>query len=311
MSKKFKSFISVFLALLMIIQIMPMSAFAKDVIQKQAIESTETPIDSDNSDIVIETEIESMRTENSKTFLTDDNGYYQVTSALPLHDNIDGEWIDKADENDIEINTVSDIEEYVDEQIEASLSLDDESTELTKTITSNGDTYVDNCQTQIGTYSSTGSTDLSVVYARVGKVTKRSDIYIKPYFPTDHAIFVTSANIKADVSVENIRGDYNLIAENALKQDWSGTVQSVRLNAEDSTNYDLVEMYVDENSSNAKTYNIDMTNYCNYTRIGLIPNYGVVLTAEEIGTNVVFDNLTVEMYYHEIEDVDDNFEYEH
>lgn len=34
MSKKFKSFISVFLALLMIIQIMPMSAFAKDVIQK-------------------------------------------------------------------------------------------------------------------------------------------------------------------------------------------------------------------------------------------------------------------------------------
>lgn len=69
-------------------------------------------------------------------------------------------------------------------------------------------------------------------------------------------------------------------------------------------------MYVDENSSNAKTYNIDMTNYCNYTRIGLIPNYGVVLTAEEIGTNVVFDNLTVEMYYHEIEDVDDNFEYE-
>lgn len=310
MSKKFKSFISVFLALLMIIQIMPMSAFAKDVIQKQAIESTETPIDSDNSDIVIETEIESMRTENSKTFLTDDNGYYQVTSALPLHDNIDGEWIDKADENDIEINTVSDIEEYVDEQIEASLSLDDESTELTKTITSNGDTYVDNCQTQIGTYSSTGSTDLSVVYARVGKVTKRSDIYIKPYFPTDHAIFVTSANIKADVSVENIRGDYNLIAENALKQDWSGTVQSVRLNAEDSTNYDLVEMYVDENSSNAKTYNIDMTNYCNYTRIGLIPNYGVVLTAEEIGTNVVFDNLTVEMYYHEIEDVDDNFEYE-
>lgn len=229
---------------------------------------------------------------------------------LPLHDNIDGEWIDKADENDIEINTVSDIEEYVDEQIEASLSLDDESTELTKTITSNGDTYVDNCQTQIGTYSSTGSTDLGVVYARVGKVTKRSDIYIKPYFPTDHAIFVTSANIKADVSVENIRGDYNLIAENALKQDWSGTVQSVRLNAEDSTNYDLVEMYVDENSSNAKTYNIDMTNYCNYTRIGLIPNYGVVLTAEEIGTNVVFDNLTVEMYYHEIEDVDDNFEYE-
>lgn len=53
-----------------------------------------------------------------------------------------------------------------------------------------------------------------------------------------------------------------------------------------------------------------MTNYCNYTRIGLIPNYGVVLTAEEIGTNVTFDNLTVESIIMKLKNVDDNFEYE-
>ncbi len=298
---------AVFFAALMVIQTLPLTVFAKDTVQKQAIESTETPIDSDNSDIVIDAEIESMRTENSKTFLTADNGYYQITSALPLHNNIDGEWIDKAGENDIEINTVSDIEEYVDEQIEASLSSEDESTEPTKTITSNGDTYVDNCQTQIGTYSSTGSTDLSVIYARTGKnKTIRSEIYVMPYFPTDHAIFVTSATIKGDVSIQNIDG-YNIIEEKGIYENWSGYSQPQRLNQETSTSYDIVEVYREDDDSVSKTYKFDITNY---SRIGLINNYGVALTAGNENTNVKFENLTVEMYYHEIEDVDDNFEYE-
>lgn len=310
MNKKFKSFISIFLSILMILQVMPMSAFAKDVVQKQVIEATKPQTEDNEENIAINTEIESMRTENSKTFLTEDNGYYQITSALPLHNNVDGEWVDKVDTNSSELSTVSDAEAYVDEQIQSSLSTQNEESVPTKTITSNGDTYVDNCQTQIGTYSSTGDTDLSVIYARVGKSTKRAEIYIKPYFPTDHAIFVTSATIKAAVSKENIVGDYNLVEENGITQDWAGTIQSKRLNQESATNYDLVEMYFEENDTDSKTYNIDLTNYCNYTRIGLINNYGVSLTANELGTNVTFDNLTVEMYYHEIEDVDANFEYE-
>ena len=75
--------LSVFLATLMVIQILPLNAFAKDVVQKQAIEDTQPKV-SDNDEITVKTEIESMRTENSKTFLTDDNGYYQITSAIPL-----------------------------------------------------------------------------------------------------------------------------------------------------------------------------------------------------------------------------------
>ncbi len=313
MNKKLKSFISIFLSILMILQVMPMSAFAKDVVQKQVIEATKPQTEDNDENIAINTEIESMRTENSKTFLTEDNGYYQITSALPLHNNVDGEWIDKVDTNSSELSTVSDAEAYVDEQIQSSLSTQNEESEPTKTITSNGDTYVDNCQTQIGTYSSTGDTDLSVIYTKVGKKVSRSDVYIKPYFPTDHAIFVTSAIIKADVSNENVLGDYNLIEENAINEEnWQSGIQTRRLNTENSTNYDLVEMYFEDNDADSKTYNIDMTNYCNYANIGLIENFGVALTAGDmgLGTNVTFDNLTVEMYYHEIEDVDDNFEYE-
>ncbi|UKI23009.1 MAG: hypothetical protein L6V88_12740 [Anaerotruncus sp.] len=69
-------------------------------------------------------------------------------------------------------------------------------------------------------------------------------------------------------------------------------------------------MYVDDGDSDSKVYNFDLTKYCNFTRIGLIQNNGVALTSEQKGTDVTFDNLTVEMYYHEIEDVDSNFEYE-
>ena len=70
--------LSVFLATLMVIQ----------------IEDTQPKV-SDNDEITVKTEIESMRTENSKTFLTDDNGYYQITSAIPLHNRVDDEWVDK------------------------------------------------------------------------------------------------------------------------------------------------------------------------------------------------------------------------
>lgn len=301
--------LSVFLATLMVIQILPLNAFAKDVVQKQAIEDTQPKV-SDNDEITVKTEIESMRTENSKTFLTDDNGYYQITSAIPLHNRVDDEWVDKSNSSNTEVNTVSDIETYVNEQIDAELSTQSEENQPVKTITSNGDTYVDNCQTQIGTYSSSGNNNLSVIYKRDKKDTKRSEIYIKPYFPTDHAVFVTSATIKAEVSTENIVGDYNLIEENAIASEWSSGVQSSSLIKDITTNYDLVEMYVDDGDSDSKVYNFDLTKYCNFTRIGLIQNNGVALTSEQKGTDVTFDNLTVEMYYHEIEDVDSNFEYE-
>lgn len=57
--------LSVFLATLMVIQILPLNAFAKDVVQKQAIEDTQPKV-SDNDEITVKTEIESMRTEKAK-----------------------------------------------------------------------------------------------------------------------------------------------------------------------------------------------------------------------------------------------------
>lgn len=73
--------LSVFLATLMVIQILPLNAFAKDVVQKQAIEDTQPKV-SDNDEITVKTEIESMRTENSKTFLTDDNGNNYMDTVI-------------------------------------------------------------------------------------------------------------------------------------------------------------------------------------------------------------------------------------
>lgn len=337
-NRKLKKFLCVFLSILIVVQILPMNVLARDITQNQAIQNVDTSsVDNNSDEIVINDEIESMRTENSKTFLTDDNGYYQITSFLPIHDYDNGEWVDKSDLN-FSVETVEEAETYVEAQTTVLLNENDSYTagsntalsgndaseditnddetgetndQVTTTITSDGDIYTDNCQTVIGTYSSTGANDLSVIYARSGKTTKRSEIYIKPNFPTDHAIFVTDAKIKAGIYDENIDGEYNLVEVNQIKADWTAGTQSVRLNTENSANYDLVEIYSDgEDSENLITYNFDFTNYCNYTRIGLISNYGVALMANELGTNLTFENLTVEMYYHEIEDVDSGFEHE-
>ncbi len=104
------------------------------------------------------------------------------------------------------------------------------------------------------------------------KKTQKDRKYTSAIFLTDHAVFVTSATIKAEVSTENIVGDYNLIEENAIASEWSSGVQSSSLIKDITTNYDLVEMYVDDGDSDSKVYNFDLTKYCNFTRIGLIQN---------------------------------------
>lgn len=245
MYKTIKKILSVFLSFLMVIQILPMSAWAQEITQRRAIQDVDTSSNTNTDEVVIEKEIESMRTEKSKTFLTEDNGYYQITSAFPMHNLANGVWVDRVQTDLTEMTSVSDIEQYIEQQTSgiSEMQIDENETETdintNRTITSSGDTYVENCQTAIGTYSSTGTDDLSVIYARTGRTTRRSEIYVKPYFPTDHAIFVTDAKIKADIYNENIIGAYNLIEVNQISQDWTAGSQDSRLNAENSTNYDI------------------------------------------------------------------------
>lgn len=93
MKKTLKKALCVFLSTLIIFQILPLTAWAKESVEKYSIENINAE-STDYNDITIDSEIESMRTENSKTFLTDNNGYYQITSSTPIHNYENGRWID-------------------------------------------------------------------------------------------------------------------------------------------------------------------------------------------------------------------------
>lgn len=68
-NRKLKKFLCVFLSILIVVQILPMNVLARDITQNQAIQNVDTPsVDNNSDEIVINDEIESMRTEIQKPF---------------------------------------------------------------------------------------------------------------------------------------------------------------------------------------------------------------------------------------------------
>ena len=88
----------------MAVTVMPSATYAR--------EEYKSDYEFSSKDITIEYEIENKRTENSKTYITDDGAYYQVSSATPIHEKINGEWqnIKNIDEN---VSTADDAENVV------------------------------------------------------------------------------------------------------------------------------------------------------------------------------------------------------
>ena len=106
MKKTFKKSLSIFLAAVMAITVIPATTYA--------MEEFENDYEFSADEVSIEYEIESKRTENSKTYLTDDGGYYQVSAAVPIHNNIDGQW-EEIEEIDNHIETIADAESAISE----------------------------------------------------------------------------------------------------------------------------------------------------------------------------------------------------
>lgn len=74
---------------------------------------TTTPSDETNWSDRIVSEITKERTEFSKTYLLDDSSYYTVTSGTPLHEYVDGEWIDISDDLEATPATISEASENI------------------------------------------------------------------------------------------------------------------------------------------------------------------------------------------------------
>lgn len=109
MKKNFKKFLSIFLSVIMAVTVIPSTTYA--------MEELENDYEFSADEVSIEYEIESKRTENSKTYLTDDGGYYQVSTAVPIHEkNNNGEW-EEIKEINKTIETAEEATELINELV--------------------------------------------------------------------------------------------------------------------------------------------------------------------------------------------------
>lgn len=113
MKKNLKRFMSIFLSTAMAVTIIPSTTYA--------MEEFKNDYEFSPDNVSIEYEIESKRTENSKTYMTDDGGYYQVSADVPIHNKVNGKW-EEISEVDKSIKTAEDAENTVSEIATQSVS---------------------------------------------------------------------------------------------------------------------------------------------------------------------------------------------
>lgn len=268
----------------MTIQMFPISVVAAEVVEEQEsinYDSTE--------DIVISNEVESLRTENSKTYITDDGAYYQVSAAVPIHkENNSGEWkeIANVDEN---VKTAEDAQEVVS-NLAASYDINDSNTGL----------YESESLTM---YSNGSYSPMRIAGKQVTGNGLESFIYVKPNIITDKSVFINRAELNLTTGSVDANGSnkfkvYKLINE-------LNTVENVPLPYDDSVIFD--EQYA---TSNNDYCTIDITSYANYSSLGFYENTGLALKPSKDNTSIEVTSIVLSIYYREIGDLDKNIESE-
>lgn len=101
----FKS-LATFLAFIIVIQVLPLSALAENVTQSSAGDI------SNEQNMEVVGEVVDKRTEYQKTYELSDGTYYEITSSSPIHEKSGSEWVEP-DVSEDEPETTQEAEDYV------------------------------------------------------------------------------------------------------------------------------------------------------------------------------------------------------
>ncbi len=282
MKKNLKKFISVFLSVVMVITIIPATTYA--------MEEFENDYEFSPDEISIEYEIESKRTENSKTYMTNDGGYYQVSAAVPIHQEVNGEW-EEISEIDNNIETIADAENAISEFAAYSVSnptntgfYDSE----TLTLYSNG--------IDVNPFKIAG------VNATKNEI--RSCIYVKPNITTNKQVFINNATLTVKTGNVSTANSTNYIEVRKLKDELT--------QPENAPLPVLNDIIFDKQLATSKNdkCKLDITAYAHYTSLGLYDNTGLALEPSNSYTSIEVDSIVLGIYYREIGDVDKTIESE-
>lgn len=286
MKKNFKKFISVFLSVVMAITVIPATTYA--------MEEFENDYEFSPDEVSIEYEIESKRTENSKTYMTDNGGYYQVSAAVPIHEEVNGEW-EEISEIDNNIETIADAENAISEIATYSVS------NPTNTGFFDSETLV---------LYSNGAKPNPMKIAGVNATQNgiKSCIYVKPSIITDKQVFINNATLTVATGNVEIVGNAdtsNTINVFRLRNDLN-QVQNAQLKTFD-------EVIIDRQMATSYTTDecqLDITSYAHYSSLGLYKNTGLALEPFSEDTSIEINSIVLGIYYREIGDVDKTIESE-
>lgn len=282
MKKNFKKFISVFLSVVMAITVIPATTYA--------MEEFENDYEFSPDEVSIEYEIESKRTENSKTYMTDNGGYYQVSAAVPIHEEVNGEWeeISKIDNN---IETIADAENTISEIATYSVS------NPTNTGFFDSETLV--------LYSNGENTNpMKIAGVNATQNGIKSCIYVKPSIITDKQVFINNATLTVKTGNVSTTNNTNYIEVCQLEDELT--------QPENAPLPVLNNILFDKQLATSKNdkCKLDITAYAHYTSLGLYDNTGLALEPTNSYTSIEVESIVLGIYYREIGDVDKTIESE-
>lgn len=282
MKKNFKKFISVFLSVVMAITVIPATTYA--------MEEFENDYEFSPDKVSIEYEIESKRTENSKTYMTDDGGYYQVSAAVPIHEEVNGEW-EEISEIDNNIETIADAENTISEIAAYSVS------NPTNTGFFDSETLV--------LYSNGADTNpMKIAGVNATQNGIRSCIYVKPNITTDKQVFINNATLTVKTGNVSTANDTNYIEVRQLEDELTQP-ENAPLPVFNNIIFDK-QLATSKNDK----CKLDITAYAHYTSLGLYDNTGLALEPSKPSTSIEVDSIVLGIYYREIGDVDKTIESE-
>lgn len=282
MKKNFKKFISVFLSVVMAITVIPATTYA--------MEEFENDYEFSPDEVSIEYEIESKRTENSKTYMTDNGGYYQVSAAVPIHEEVNGEWeeISKIDNN---IETIADAENTISKIATYSVS------NPTNTGFFDSETLV--------LYSNGENTNpMKIAGVNATQNGIKSCIYVKPSIITDKQVFINNATLTVKTGNVSTTNNTNYIEVCQLEDELT--------QPENAPLPVLNNILFDKQLATSKNdkCKLDITAYAHYTSLGLYDNTGLALEPTNSYTSIEVESIVLGIYYREIGDVDKTIESE-
>lgn len=281
MKRRLKKYISVFLSVVMAITVIPTTSYA--------MEESENDYEFLPDEASIEYEIESKRTKNSKTYVTDDGAYYQVSSAVPIHEEINGEWENITDVNE-DVETIEDADELIS-------ALADYSQE-----TSNETGFYED--EPLALYTNGTSNPLKIAGSSCTDNGIKSCIYVKPNIISNKTVYINSAKLTVKTGNVDISGNKNIVNVyrllNALEPP-----QNVPLPIQNEAPID--SQYATSNNPNCM---LDITSYAHYTSLGIYDNTGLALEPYSDQTTIEVDSIVLGIYYREIGDVDSTIESE-